>query len=123
MQMMIADFTENEQVRALLSNYLVVRRKRGLIPQQWKVILDDLRDYCKDDGDLAMEMIQGAIANGSGSIIMQWHKDRRNKVNHGSFDTAADNHRKKGVALMSDEEKKKFEEELAVNEDGELMQF
>ena len=122
MRNMINVFTENESIREKLLEYFNIRVKKGLQPNQWKIILDDLRDYAGESAKIAIDKINGSIAGGYMQIIAPWEKDRKNNFNKPKFDNTA-GREVKAVVNMTEDEKKEFEDNLATDEDGNLLKF
>lgn len=122
MRGMINAFTQNEDIREKLLEYFNIRLKKGLQPNQWKIILDDLRNYAGDNALVAVEKINNAIAGGYMQIIAAWEKDKKNNFSKPKFDNTA-GRKVEAVINMTEEEKKEFEENLATDEEGNLLQF
>lgn len=122
MRNMINVFTENESVREKLLEYFNMRVKKGLQPNQWKIILDDLRDYAGESTKVAIDKINGSIAGGYMQIIAPWEKDKKNNFAKPKFDNTA-GRKVEAVVNMSKEEKEQFEKSLATDDDGNLIQF
>lgn len=122
MRNMINAFTENENIREKLLEYFNMRVKKGLQPNQWKIILDDLRDYAGESAKIAIDKINGSIAGGYMQIIAPWEKDKKNNFAKPKFDNTA-GRKAEAVVNMSEEEKEQFEKSLATDEDGNLIQF
>lgn len=122
MKKMILAFTQNENIREKLNEYFRIRLKKGLEPNQWSIILEDLRKYAGDNANLATEKINGAIAGGYMQIIAAWEKDKAKNVGKSKFDNTAGSD-SKAVVNMTDEEREKFEEDLVKDESGNLVQF
>lgn len=122
MRNMINAFTENESIREKLLEYFNLRIKKGLQPNQWKIILDDLRDYAGESAKVAIDKINNAIAGGYMQIIAPWEKDKKNNFAKPKFDNTA-GRKAKAVVNMSKEEKEQFEKSLATDDDGNLIQF
>lgn len=114
MRSMIAAFTQNEEIRKKLTEYFSVRLKKGLQPNQWQIILDDLRKYAGTDADLAIEQINGAIAGGYMQIIADWKKNIQAKTKKPAFDNLG------GKQVPSFDPKK---DKLATNKDGKPIVF
>ncbi len=72
MRSMINAFTQNEDIRNKLLEYFNIRVKKGLQPNQWQIILDDLRNFAGDNASIALDKINGAIAGGYMQIIAAW---------------------------------------------------
>ena len=122
MRNMINAFTENESIREKLLEYFNLRSKKGLQPNQWKIILDDLRDYAGESAKIAIDKINGSIAGGYMQIIAPWEKDKKNNFTKPKFDNTA-GRKAEAVVNMSKEEKEQFEKSLATDDDGNLIQF
>ena len=122
MRNMINAFTENENIREKLLEYFNMRVKKGLQPNQWKIILDDLRDYAGESAKVAIDKINGSIAGGYMQIIAPWEKDKKNNFAKPKFDNTA-GREVKAVVNMTEDEKKEFEDNLATDEDGNLLKF
>ena len=122
MRGMINAFTQNEDIREKLLEYFNLRLKKGLQPNQWQIILDDLRTFAGDSASVAVEKINNAIAGGYMQIIAAWEKDKKKNFNKPKFDNTA-GRKVEAVVNMSEEEKKEFEENLAKDENGNLLQF
>lgn len=122
MRGMINAFTQNEDIRKKLLEYFNLRLKKGLQPNQWKIILDDLRNFAGDDASIALDKINNAIAGGYMQIIAAWEKDKKNNFSKPKFDNTA-GRKVEAVVNMTEEEKKEFEENLAKDENGNLLQF
>ena len=122
MRNMINAFTENENIREKLLEYFNMRVKKGLQPNQWKIILDDLRDYAGENAKVAVDKINNAIAGGYMQIIAPWEKDKKNNFAKPKFDNTA-GRKAEAVVNMSKEEKEQFEKSLATDDDGNLIQF
>lgn len=122
MRNMINVFTENESIREKLLEYFNMRVKKGLQPNQWKIILDDLRDYAGESAKVAIDRINNAIAGGYMQIIAPWEKDKKNNFAKPKFDNTA-GRKVEAVVNMSKEEKEQFEKSLATDDDGNLIQF
>lgn len=122
MRNMINAFTENESIREKLLEYFNMRVKKGLQPNQWKIILDDLRDYAGESAKIAIDKINGSIAGGYMQIIAPWEKDKKNNFSKPKFDNTA-GRKAEAVVNMSKEEKEQFEKSLATDDDGNLIQF
>ena len=122
MRNMINVFTENESIREKLLEYFNMRVNKGLQPNQWKIILDDLRNFAGDEASIAIDKINGAIAGGYMQIIAPWEKDKKNNFNKPKFDNTA-GREVKAVVNMTEDEKKEFEDNLATDEDGNLLEF
>lgn len=122
MRGMINAFTQNEDIREKLLEYFNLRLKKGLQPNQWKIILDDLRNFAGDNASIALDKINNAIAGGYMQIIAAWEKDKKNNFSKPKFDNTA-GRKVEAVVNMSEEEKKEFEENLAKDENGNLLQF
>lgn len=122
MRGMINAFTQNEDIREKLLEYFNLRLKKGLQPNQWQIILDDLRNFAGDNASIALDKINNAIAGGYMQIIAAWEKDKKNNFSKPKFDNTV-GRKVEAVVNMSEEEKKEFEENLARDENGNLLQF
>lgn len=122
MRGMINAFTQNEDIREKLLEYFNLRLKKGLQPNQWQIILDDLRAFAGDSVSVAIEKINNAIAGGYMQIIAAWEKDKKNNFSKPKFDNTS-GRKVEAVVNMTEEEKKDFEENLAKDENGNLLQF
>jgi len=122
MRGMINAFTQNEDIREKLLEYFNIRVKKGLQPNQWQIILDDLRAFAEDNASIAIEKINNAIAGGYMQIIAAWEKDKKNNFSKPKFDNTS-GRKVEAVVNMTEEEKKEFEENLARDENGNLLQF
>ena len=122
MRSMINAFTQNEDIRNKLLEYFNIRVKKGLQPNQWQIILDDLRNFAGDSASIAVDKINNAIAGGYMQIIAAWEKDKKNNFSKPKFDNTS-GRKVEAVVNMSEEEKKEFEENLAKDENGNLLQF
>lgn len=124
---MLDNFTTNEEVKDCLKEYLKIRRKKGLTPEQWKIILDDLRKECKTNKNYAIEKIKKATAGGWMQIVYINNFNGSTKTRFSSkpaFDNTANHDIPKGIASMTEEERKQFEEnELAKDENGNFIKF
>ena len=122
MKGMINAFSQNEIIREKLLEYFNIRLKKGLQPNQWQIILDDLRAFAGDNALVAVEKINNAIAGGYMQIIAAWEKDKKNNFSKPKFDNTS-GRKVEAVVNMTEEEKKEFEENLAKDENGNLLQF
>ena len=122
MKGMINAFSQNEIIREKLLEYFNIRLKKGLQPNQWQIILDDLRAFAGDNALVAVEKINNAIAGGYMQIIAAWEKDKKNNFSKSKFDNTF-GRKVEAVINMTEKEKKEFEENLAKDENGNLLQF
>ena len=122
MRSMINAFTQNEDIRNKLLEYFNIRVKKGLQPNQWQIILDDLRNFAGDSASIAVDKINNAIAGGYMQIIAPWEKDKKNNFSKPKFDNTF-GRKVEAVVNMTEEEKKEFEENLAKDENGNLLKF
>ena len=105
---------DNEDLISWLKKYLTIRISKGLLVEQWELILDDFEKYVKNKGiNQSIEKVKSCIAGGYLTLIAQWEKD--NIANKKTFDTID----KSKVISYNDGE----EDELAYDEDGNLMEF
>lgn len=114
MKGMISAFTSSEELQDCLLEYFYIRLKKGLQPNQWKIILDDLKDFTKGNISLAVEKVKGSIAGGYMQIIPAWEKNRQQAFSRPSFDNTA------GREVQS---AKTVQEVLAKDEQGNLIKF
>ena len=112
---MVLGFTNEESVRKKLNEYLDFRSTRGLQPNQWKIILDDLKTFCGNDTVLMIEKINGAIAGGYMQIIASWEKK---PVKRGYNDNLK--HTTDTWANMTKEER---DANLVRDENGKIIEF
>lgn len=91
MQGMISNFSSDDRVKTALTEYFNQRRKKGLIPAQWQIILDELRTFVGSDESWAVTKIRDAFAGGYMQIIASWEKGRKNSPKGGreSFDNTS----------------------------------
>lgn len=130
MRAITSAFSENGEVRKVLGEYFLFRLSRGLQPNQWKLLLDNLREYAGSDAELAISKIKDALAGGYMQIIAPWEKGQKGKsskmgkLGQAKFDNTANHKPSKAVASMTQEERKQFEEkELARDASGKLIKF
>ena len=127
MKKMVLAFTEHEDIKERLLAYLQIRLKTSLVPDQWSLILQDLRTYTQGDAQLALEKINSAIAGGYRQIIASWEKEKgiaKNKKGYKTnFDNTAKNSKPEAIIDMNEDERKQYFENLATDEDGSLMKF
>lgn len=124
MRSMTNAYTENTSIRRKLNEYFEWRLSRGLQPNQWKLILDDLREYAGEDAEIAKEKINSAIASGFMQIISLWEKDKKtkDKKTKAKFDNTS-GRKVEAVVTMTTAERKQFEDNLAKDENGNLITF
>lgn len=122
MRNMISAFTANEDIQDALKQYFNIRVKKGLLPEQWQIILDDLRKYAGTDSALAIEQIDNAIAGGYMQIVAAWNKGKTAAQQRSKFDNTA-GHTAEAVVNMTEEQRKEFEQSLAKDEHGNLLKF
>lgn len=125
MKGMVNVFSNNEKVKEKLLEYFDIRVKKGLQPNQWKIILEDLRNFAGENANLAIDRINNSIAGGYMQIIPSWEKDKMNNRNiYGkpSFDNTVGT-KPKAVINMNKEERQQFEDNLARDDDGNLICF
>ena len=111
MQDMLRNFTSNPKVLEFLNEYFSMRVTKGLQVNQWKIILEDLREYTGNDSSLAIEEIRSAIAGGYMQIIASWKKGKQKSYSKPSFDN------------MADIVREKKHDEIATDENGEEILF
>lgn len=119
MKGMINTFSNNDILKGSLLDYFNLRVKKGLQVNQWKIILDDLKKYGGND-DLVISKINNSIAGGYMQIIPYWEKEKSKKP---TFDNTANNKVDKAVVNMDKEERKEYENNLAKDDDGNLLTF
>jgi hypothetical protein len=122
MRNMISAFTVNEDVQDALKQYFNIRVKKGLLPEQWQIILEDLRKFASTDSALAIEQIENAIAGGYMQIVAAWNKGKTAAQQKTKFDNTA-GHTAEAVVNMTAAQRKEFEENLAKDEQGNLLKF
>jgi predicted DNA-binding WGR domain protein len=122
MRNMISAFTSNEDVQDALKQYFNIRVKKGLLPEQWQIILEDLRKFASTDSALAIEQIENAIAGGYMQIVAAWNKGKTAAQQKTKFDNTA-GHTAEAVVNMTAAQRKEFEENLAKDEQGNLLKF
>jgi hypothetical protein len=109
------NFKNNKPIEKSLKDYFNIRLKKGLISEQWKLILDNLEKYIlitKCSNDNILEKINFAFASGYMQIIPEWELKKRK--NNRSFDTSADNEIDEIEEGTSDN---------AVDENGNIYKF
>ncbi len=124
---MIKDFTAHEEIRTLLNTYLKWRlqNSKNFNSTQWSIMLTQLREHTDGNASEAIALLQSAIGGGYRNIIPSWELNKKKISKKASFDNTADGRElPKPVAQMNDDERKEFEEnELARDEDGNLIVF
>lgn len=97
-----------------LKKYLNIRIGKGLLVEQWELIIEDFEKYVKNNGiNKSIDKVKSCIAGGYLTLIAQWEKN--NNTNKKSFDTID---KSEIIAYTEDEE-----DDLAYDEDGNLMEF
>lgn len=119
MKSMTYAFTNNEDIQDKLMEYFYIRVKKSLQPNQWQIILDDLRAFAGDNASIALDKINGAIAGGYMQIIPSWEKDKKSNINKPKFDNTAGREVQAAVNLTKEE----FSASLAIDEQGNPLQF
>jgi predicted transcriptional regulator len=122
MRNMISAFTANEDVQDALKQYFNIRVKKGLLPEQWQIILDDLRKFAGTDSALAIKQIDNATAGGYMQIVAAWNKGKAAAQQRTKFDNTA-GHTAEAVVNMTAAQRKEFEDSLAKDEQGNLLKF
>lgn len=122
MRNMISAFTDNEDVQDALKQYFNIRVKKGLLPEQWQIILEDLRKFASTDSTLAIEQTENAIAGGYMQIVAAWNKGKTAVQQKAKFDNTA-GHTAEAVVNMTAAQRKEFEDSLAKDEHGNLLKF
>lgn len=119
MRSMVSAFTTSEKIQSKLLQYFNIRLKKGLKPEQWAIILEDLRNYAGKNADIASEQIDNAIAGGYMQIIPMWQKNKQTKSKFDNTAGASGG----SVANMSEDELQEFNNTLASDDSGELIKF
>lgn len=58
-------FSDDEEVKEKLIEYLAIRHKKGLVPSQWEIILQDFKDMTKSSSSsFKVECLKNSIAGG-----------------------------------------------------------
>lgn len=114
---MLNIFSDDEDIQNNLKKYLAIRAKKGLTPEQWQIILADLKQYTKNKQDM-ISQIQNAIAGGYMQIIPSWQKTSPQS----KFDNTA-SHKDKSLAEMTPEQRKQFKETLVKDSTGKEIVF
>lgn len=117
---MMYAFSNNPQLTERLQTYLGLRVKRGLLPEQWKIILDDLKQIYGHSDDEMISQVDNAIAGGYMQIVPSWEKNRK-KTNK-AFDNTA-GRMTPSFSNLTINEKKSFEQDLAKDKEGKPMRF
>lgn len=117
---MMHAFSNNSQLTERLQTYLGLRVKRGLLPEQWKIILDDLKQIYGHSDDEMISQVDNAIAGGYMQIVPSWEKNRK-KTNK-AFDNTA-GRITPSFSSLTINEKKSFEQDLAKDKEGKPMRF
>jgi len=115
---MTESFSSNDDVVKTLKEYLKFRLNRGLQINQWKLILDDLKNYTKTDNE-KIQKINNAIAGGYMQFIPSWEKDK--KI-YSKFDNATDS-KADSIVGMNKEQKDNFINRLNKDADGKLKGY
>ena len=119
---------EDEDIKKALRDYVDIRRKRGLEPKQLQIILEDFEKvYTNKPKSIILEQIRKATARGWSALVFEDTFKGTPKVSYGtkpSFDNTINHNIPKGVASMTPEERKNYEEnELARDENGNFIKF
>lgn len=105
---------DNDDLIQWLKKYLNIRIGKGLLVEQWELIIEDFEKYVKNNGiNKSIDKVKSCIAGGYLTLIAQWEKN--NNTNKKSFDTID---KSEIIAYTEDEE-----DDLAYDEDGNLMEF
>lgn len=115
---MTESFSSNDDVVKTLKEYLKFRLNRGLQINQWKLILDDLKNYTKTDNE-KIQKINNAIAGGYMQFIPSWEKDKKT---YSKFDNATDS-KADSIVGMNKEQKDNFINRLNKDADGRLKGY
>lgn len=113
-------FTSDERLLARLKVYQDQRIKKRLVPEQWRIILEDLKNVYGDSVDVMISQINSAIAGGYMQIVPSWEKNK--KRTQRSFDNTS-GYKTTSVSDMNKQEREQFEKNLARNSDGSLLSF
>ena len=89
MKDMILGYTNNKNIRDKLTEYFNDRVKKRLQPNQWQIILADLKNYCGENQELTINQINSAIAGGYMTIIPAWEKNKKFTNNRNNFDNTS----------------------------------
>lgn len=122
MKGMISVFTISEDLQDVLGEYLNIRFKKGLQPNQWKIILDDLKTVTGSNIELAIEKVRGAIAGGYMQIVPPWEKSRYLAFGNAKFDNTS-GREVKSVKNMTEDERADYDKNLATDKEGNLIKF
>lgn len=122
MRNMVSEFSQDDDIRIKLLEYFTFRLKTGLQPNQWQIILNDLKAYSRNK-EVILEKINNALAGGYRQIIAPWEKGNSGRNANAKFDNTANNAMPKAVANMSESEKQEFDKSLARDDSGNLITF
>lgn len=117
---MTNSFTDVDELRTRLKMYQALRLKKGLVPEQWRIILLDLKTTYGESVKDSIRMVDNAIAGGYMQIVPIWDKNR--VAAKKNFDNTA-GRSSKSVATMTNEEAKEFEKTLARDKNGQPLSF
>lgn len=109
---MINIFSQNQELRYILRQYFDIRRKRGLTDAQFRVLLDELKEFCNNDETAMIEQAKKAFAGGYMHLA---YKPNQNTGGHskGPFEY---------VDIRS-HGKSESDGELARDENGEVLVY
>lgn len=119
-QAMTNAFSMDTNLLARLKIYQDMRIKKGLVPEQWKIILADLKQINGHSITEMREQVDNAIAGGYMQIVPSWEKSR--KRNNKVFDNTS-GREAPALANMNTSEKALFESSLAKDKEGRPMKF
>ena len=119
---------EPPAIQEALKLYVEVRKTKGLQPEQLQIILEDFKkEYNNKPQAIVLEQIRKATAKGWLMLVYKDTFTGTTKVTYSSkpsFDNTANHNIPKGVASMTPEERKAYEEnELAKDENGNYIKF
>lgn len=111
---LIDKYTNNKEIKELLNQYIDIRKQRSLLTfAQVNIILEDLKQFCGNDENLAINCIRKAIAGGWSQIVFIDTFKGKPKITYGYQDNTAGHFT--GNEAISDEEldKMSFEDKKA----------
>jgi len=119
---------EDEQLQKALRDYVDVRKAKGLQPAQLTIILNDFeKAYRNKPLAVILEQVKKATAKGWLMLVYNEPFTGTARVTYGtkpSFDNTSTHTVPKGVASMTEEERRNYEEnELAKDENGNFIKF
>lgn len=127
LKQMVDDFSQDENIRQLLTDYLEIRKTKTLTLSQWQIILEDLRKECSTNKNYMIDCIRKAIAGGWNQIVYINNFAGKTKTTFGNkpnFDNTANHNVTKGVSEMNEDELADYyENKLARDENGNFLKF